>query len=242
MADETPVETTQAGGTATGAPVETPSPAVPATTPKTYTEDEVKAAREQARREAQSAAQKAEAKLHQTYQQQLAQQKQQGRGQTAEILRHSGVKDPDAILNTVGVYEKAQAYDQWQAQQQQAQAWNQYVAEQAVAATLDPSDPRIQGATDYIDLGKKIVAAVKADERAALQAERESVAAREKARLEAVAQGGALDTLGASPAGGAPGPQEKLERARKELKTLLNTPGKKDLKRVAELQAIIRAG
>lgn len=209
MTQPNQVETTPAAGNATtgaSAPVETPAQSVPATTqtpaPVTYTEADVKAAAERARREAQAEKDRETARLHREYQQQLRAAAESGKRRVqaaAQAIQSRG--DPEQAVALVDVFEKAEAFDRWQSQQAQAQQWHTYVANAAQGAGLEPGDPRIQNAVSAEDLAAKIAAAVRADERAAIEAARERAVEAEKRALEARAASGELDTLGGNPAG-----------------------------------------
>lgn len=203
-----PVETTSKPATATeapaSAPVETAGQNVPATPVKTYTEDDVKAAREQARREAQADKDKEIARLHREQQQrerQLTESSQRRSQAYAQAVQSK--TDPALAMQAVDVWEKAQQYDAWQAQQQQQQAWSDYVSQSAQAAGLDPTDMRLAGATSAIDLASKIAAAARADERAAREKERQKAEEAERKALDDRVNSGNLDTLTGAPAGGA---------------------------------------
>lgn len=210
------VETTQAGATATPAKVagvETAAPAVPATpttpasTPaptKTYTEAELAAQR----KEWQAAKDREVANLHKTHQQQLAnaarQSKQNTRQQALGLMQQAGVKDTQVIGQMWDNYDLAElGRTVLDAQAQQAQ-WQNDVAQTAAAAGIDPAaHPEFYGATSFPQLAAMIAEAKAAEAKAAAEAARAAAEAEAQRLLQAKADGGGSDTLGASPAGAA---------------------------------------
>lgn len=218
-----------------------PAPAsnpVPATTaPPVDVEKIAKAAADKARREAQSNADKQMAKLHQQYQAQIRELKQA----VAPRLQKAGF-EPDPIFQDVDVLQKARQFDELSAQARQAAEWQQHVEGVAAAYGLNAADERLAGATSAQDLLVRAQAAMQADaakaREQALTEARAAAAAAATARVE----NGDLDTLGGAPAAATLTHKQKVEQAQKELKALVNSTGPKDLKKLAELKAMIRAG
>lgn len=195
-----PVETTAQGNATGETPVETPTTVSATPTPKTYSEAEVKAAAEQARREVQAAKDRETAKLHRDYQAQLRATKQAA----TQTLAQQGVENPQEWERSLDVWSKAQMYDQYTAEQQQLAEWNGYVSQAATQAGLDPSDARLQGATDAVDLAAKIAKAAKEDARKELEAEKLKLKAEEQAAMAAQVASGQLHVLSGAPASGGP--------------------------------------
>lgn len=201
-----------------------------------------KAARLEAQREANAAAQRREAAIHKQYQAQLREQ----RDIVAPRLQKAGY-EPETVFDDFDVRQKARQFDEISQQAQQAAQWQDHVESTATAFGLQPNDPRLdvsdvapeRAAQAVIERAKAAMKEDAAKEREA--ALKEAQAAR-LAQAEAKVNNGDLDTLGGAPAAGSLSHKQKVEQARQDLKTLMASVGKKDVKRLSELQSIVRQG
>lgn len=237
MADEKPVETTQAPGTATTAvptpQVETPAsvPATPAApAPKTYTEDEVKAALERTKREAQSAGDREVARVHRSYQQKF----QQTVGKTREALTQAGVRNVAEVEQDMIDGMELEEYRAWKQQSAAQAATLQYGTGiiQDIAARfeveIDPNDPALWVASSSWDeFTDRVRKAATEKVKAAREAEKAKEDAAKTKATDARVASGSLDTLGVTPAGATAGASEFDNYSPKDAGKLWDTANKR---------------
>lgn len=177
------------------------------TTPPVDVEAIRKAARLEAQREANAQAQKREARLHADYQRQLKEQRQV----VSERLNKAGYEG-DTALDDFDVRQKARRYDEAMQEAQQAQVWQQTVAEVAEGYGLDANDPRLADAASLPDLRAKAAAAMKEDAVKAREAAAKEAEAARKAAAQAKVDNGDLETLGGAPSAPPPGLLEQYQK------------------------------
>lgn len=221
--------TDETAGQSTGAPATASTPAKP--------EIDLEAVRKQAKaegwREAQSRFDRERAAL--------LKREADARAAAAARMKELGDERPDDWEKRLADMQDAEEMRRLREEARQAREWERHVEEVAKAWGLEKDDPRLRGAESAADLASKAKAAMQADAEEARKGALKAKAEAEQQKLQAAADAGELDVLGggdATPLSQA----QRVEQAHTQLKKLLNTPGRKDVKKIEELKAIVRAG